>query len=122
MEEGKTVLTSTGGTVWSERPLDMLEGEMHDLTSLEFTNLVWTGNEAVAGCKSGELLVLPGCTECNKLQKTEMKTISKLGYCGGYFLLQDKDGKIRVQESASSRQYKISAKTAYEENRKELFS
>ncbi len=102
--------------VWSERMLDMLEGKPADLSEEVFVGMVWDGQEVVVGCASGKLLTLPDCTECNKLEETELKELSDLAYCGGFYLLVKPDGETQVlaQDEANVRQYKISIESARE--------
>lgn len=114
-EDGvQKIYVSALGNVWSERMLDMLEGEPADLSEETFVGMVWDGQEVVVGCKSGKLLTLPDCTECNKLEETELEEISDIAYCGGYYLLVDPKGESRViaQDDANVRQYKISLESA----------
>ena len=116
-EDGnQKIYVSQLGSVWSERMLDMLEGKPADLSEEVFVGMVWDGQEVVVGCASGKLLTLPDCTECNKLEETELKELSDLTYCGGFYLLVKPDGETQVlaQDEANVRQYKISIESARE--------
>lgn len=114
-EDGRQqIYLSAMGSVWSERALDMLEGKPADLSKETFIGMVWDGQEVVVGCKSGKMLTLPDCAQCNKLEKTKMKDLTGIAYCGGYYLLMDSqgDGQVLSQDDADTRQYKISVESA----------
>lgn len=119
-EDGRQkIMISSMGSVWSERVIDMLEGKPADLSQEEYVGIVWDGEELIAACKSGGLLTLPDCTSCNKLEETELDSLSAIAYSGGYFLLEDEQGNIITQDSEKNRQYKVSPETVYEK-RKDL--
>ena len=115
-ENAQRIFTSSMGSVWSERVLDMLEGEPADLSDETFVGMVWDGQEVIVGCESGSLLTLPDCAECNKMEKSGMDNLTDVAYCGGYYLFLDQsgNGKVVAQDDAGTRQYKISVESAHE--------
>ena len=111
------LIESTGGSVWSQRELNFVDGTPADLSKLRLSDIIWDGQQAVAAGSDGSLLTLPSCTQCNKLQKIADVPLWGIAYNGGRLAAVGKDGFAKVITTDAVRQYKISADEALKKQR-----
>lgn len=106
------VLTSVFGGVWTERPLDYMDGAPFDPAGLTVAGLAAAGEQMIVACNEGRLLTLPDCLQCNKLQTVGEGVFTDVSYHGGKLAAVGENFTVTVTDAEAVAQYKISAETA----------
>ncbi|MDF2539596.1 MAG: putative phage shock protein [Herbinix sp.] len=107
------VLKTLLGGVWSERAIHMIEGKPQDISKLKVHGMAWDGQQLIAACNDGQMLVLPDCVKCNKLMNVTTEELTDVVYHGGRIAMVGDNFVVKVMDTDGVRQYKISAETTF---------
>lgn len=110
---GRALETIEGG-VWSERSLQTEEEAQEGIIPEGVTAVCWDGQQAYASRTDGQVLTMPSCVSCNKLQQVGEKPLFAAAYSEGQLLFAGQDYQVYVLETESVRQSRIKAPAALE--------
>jgi len=113
-EEGTRLFYTDSGTVWAERDINYLEGNMADLSGVRILSLTTDGQQLYAWCEGGRLLTFPDCLQCNKETKIQGIDFGAAAYNGGKLLIAEDSAHIQVLDTEAAKQDQMSPETAYQ--------
>lgn len=107
------VIMSTEGGVWTERMLQIYEGQ-ECLEGAEFgvNCLAFDGEQVLAGCENGMVITLPSCTECNKTKQISYGPIYAAWASQDVLLTAGSQYAVDLTEADTVRQDGIKAEAA----------
>lgn len=112
-DKGRALTTVEGG-VWADRALFTDDEAEHGDIPVPATALCWDGEQAYAVRENGNVLTLPSCTSCNKLQKIGEVPLYAAACDGRNLLFAGQDYKLYLMETEEVRQERIKAPAALE--------
>lgn len=113
--DGSPALLHTAyGGIWGERALTYMDGAGYDPSGLSLRGIAPAGQQMVAACGDGQLLTLPDCAECNKLQRLGDASLTAVCYNGGAVAAVGEDFSVLLTDDETVRQYRVSAATAHQ--------
>ena len=101
------VMTTIYGGVWSERPLDYIDGAGYDPRGLTVRGMAWDGGQMMLACNDGQVLMLPDCTKCNHLETVATAALTDTSYNGGKLAAVGESWDFSVVDTDAVRQYAI---------------
>lgn len=94
-----------------ERNGGYLNGERAELSELTLNRPVWDGSQLLVGCTSGQILTLPDCTQCNKLETVSESALWTMA-CNGEIVLTAGEGftyQMTAKEAVTQEQIRPAA-------------
>lgn len=107
------LLHTTYGGIWAERSLTYMDGAGYDPSGLSVRGIAPAGQQMIVACGNGQLLTLPDCVECNKLQRLGDASLAAVCYNGGAVAAVGEEFSVVLTDDETVRQYKVSAETAH---------
>ena len=101
-DDGSPVVAfSSQGNVWTERILSFTDDHGFREFFNEIPNSILydeTGDQYFLACNKGTLLLLPPCTQCNKVTRVSDKDLRSLSFNGNKMLVAGEDYFIRIMD------------------------
>lgn len=111
------VLTTVEGGVWSDRA-PLTEEELDaGVAAPTVSAICWDGQQAYVTRMDGQVLTMPSCTSCNKLQQIGDAPLLTTAHNGGKLLFAGREYNVYIEETEAVRQSRIKAPAALEKQK-----